>query len=185
MQNYTHLQETISKLFVEMDYIAIALFIIVVIIPILIKIVSYFRKKRFQDYDYSTRLQILDEQLTSGSLSLKDIPALSYQAKVENRGLKTIKIDRLCIDYGDKIDSNKRMMRHIDGEMYLSPGQRHEFGIEITWVDVEQMKKRFNINQCFFFFRVVYHAPDGSIQENIRSLGDTRTTIIQKGDCLT
>ena len=184
MQNYTHLQETISKLFVEMDYIAIAT-IILLGIPIIIKIASYFRKKIFQDYDYSARLQILDEQLTGGSPSLKDIPALSYQAKIENRGSKPIKIDGLYLDYGDKVDSNKRMKRHIDGELYLSPGQMHEFGIEISWADVEQMKKRFNINHCFFFFRVAYHAPDGSIQENIRSLGDTRTLVIQKGDCLT
>lgn len=185
MQNYTHLQETISKLFVEMDYfIAIASFIILVIISI-VTIVNYFRTKRFQDYDYSTRLQILDEQLTCGSPSLKDIPALSYQAKIKNCGLKTIKIDHLYMDYGDKIDSNKRMKRHIDGEQYLSPEKWHEFGIEISWVDVEQMKKRFNINQCFFFIRVAYHTPDGSIQENIRSLGDTRTIIIQKGVCLT
>lgn len=184
MQNYTHLQETITKLFVEMDYNAIIYFIISVITLYFI-IKKYFRKKKFQDYDYSTRLQILDEELTHGSPSLKDIPALSYQAKIENRGLKPIKIDSLCIDYGDKIDSNKRMKRHIDGELYLSPEKKHEFGIEISWVNVEQMKKRFNINQCFFFFRVVYHTPDGSIQENIRSLGDIRTLIIQKGDCLT
>ena len=183
MQNYTHLQETITKLFVEMGYIPTATFIIFVIISYL-KIRSYFRTKKFQDYDYSPRLQILDEELTYGSPSLKDIP-LSYQAKIENRGLKPIKIDRLCIDYGDKIDSNKRMSRHIDGELYLSPEKKHEFGIEISWVDVEQMKRCFNIDQCFFFFKVVYHTPDGSIQENIRSLGDTRTTIIKKGDCLT
>jgi len=96
--------------------------------------------KRFQDYDYSTRLQILDEQLMCGSPSLKDIPALSYQAKIENCGLKPIKIDRLYLDYGDKIDSNKRMKRHIDGELYLRPEKWHEFGIEISWVDVEQIK---------------------------------------------
>ncbi len=184
MQNYTHIQETISKLFVEMDYIAIASFIISVI-AIVIAIASYLRTKRFQDYEYSTRLQILDEHLTYGNPSLKDIPALSYQAKIENRGSKPIKIDCLYLDYGDKVDSNKRMKRHIDGELYLRPGKRHEFGIDISCVDVEQMKKRFNINHCFFFFRIAYHAPDGSIQENIRSLGDTRTIIIQKGDCLT
>jgi hypothetical protein len=184
MQNYTHIQETISKLFVEMDYIAIASFIISVI-AIVIAIASYLRTKRFQDYEYSTRLQILDEWLERGSPSLRNMPALVYRAKIENRGSKPIKVDSLYLDYGDKVDSNKRMRRHIDGEMYLSSGQRHEFDIEISWTNVEQMKKHFNINQCFFFFRVVYHTPDGSIQENIRPLGDARTTIILKGDCLT
>ena len=130
MQNYTHLQETTSKLFVEMDYIAIAT-IILSGIAIIIKIASYLRNKRFQDHEYSTMLQILDEHVEKGSPSLKDVPALSYRAKIENRGSKSIKIDSLYLDYGDQVDSNKRMKRHIDGEMYLNSGQRHEFDIEI------------------------------------------------------
>lgn len=150
MQNYTHIQETISKMFVEMDYITIASFIISVI-AIVIAIASYLRTKRFQDYEYSTRLQILDERLECGSPSLRNMPALVYRAKIENRGSKPIKVDSLYLDYGDEVDSNKRMRRHIDGEMYLSSCQRHEFDIEISWTDVEQMKKHFNINQCFFF----------------------------------
>ncbi|NOQ32636.1 MAG: hypothetical protein GQ567_00335 [Methanosarcinales archaeon] len=184
MQNYTQLQETASKLFVEMDYIAIAS-ITISLIALIIAIASYSRTKKFQDYEYSPRIQILDEHITCGSPSLKDIPALSYRGEIENRGLKSVKVDSLYLDYGDKVDSNKRMRRHIDGELYLSPCQRHEFNIEISWADVEQMKKHFNINQCFFFFRVVYHTPDGSIQENTRPLGDARTMIILKGDCLT
>ena len=184
MQNFTHLQETISKLFVEIDYIAIAS-IVISLIALGIAIASYSRTKKFHDYEYSPRIQILDEHITHGTPSLKDIPALSYRAKIENRGSKSIKVDSLYLDYGDKVDSNKRMRRHIDGEMYLSSGQRHEFDIEISWADVEQMKKRFNINQYFFFFRVVYHTPDGSLQENTRPLGDARTMICLKGDCLT
>ncbi len=187
MQNYTHLQETISKLFVEMNYIAIAT-IIISVIAIIIKVASYLRNKKFQEiqiYEYSPRIQILDEHITCGSPSLKDVPALSYRAEIENRGSKSITIDSLYLDYGDEVDSNKRMRRHIGGEMYLNSGQRHEFDIEISWADVEQMKKHFNINQCFFFFRFVYHTPDGSIQKNTRPLGDARTMIIPKGDCLT
>lgn len=184
MQNYTHLQESISKLFVEMDYIAIAS-IIISLFALGIALASYSRTKKFQDYEYSPRIQILDEHITCGSPSLKDIPALSYRAEIENRGSKSIKIDSLYLDYGDQVDSNKRMKRHIGGEMYLNSGQRHEFNIEILWTDVEQIKKQFNINQCFFFFRFVYHTPGGSIQENTRSLGGERTTTILKGDCLT
>ena len=184
MQNYTQLQETISKLFVEIDYIAVAS-IIISVIALRIAIASYSRTKKFQDYEYSPRIQILEKHFTRGSPSSKDIPALSYRAEIENRGSKSIKVDSLYLDYGDEVDSNNRMRRHIDGEMYLNSGQRHEFDIEISWADVEQMKKHFNINQCFFFFRFVYHTPDGSIQENTRPLGDARTMIILKGDCLT
>lgn len=184
MQNYTQLQETASKLFVEVDYIAIAS-ITISLIALIIAIASYSRTKKFQDYEYSPRIQILDEHIACGSPSLKDIPALSYRAEIENRGSKSIKIDSLYLDYGDEVDSNKRMRRHICGEMYLNSGQRHEFDIEILWADVDQIKNQFNINQCFFFFRFAYHAPSGSIQENTRPLGGERTTSILKGDCLT
>ena len=184
MQNYTQLQETASKLFIEIDYIAIAS-IAISLIALIIARASYSRTKKFLDYEYSPRIRILDEHVTRSSPPLYNLPALSYRAEIENRGSKSIKIDSLYLDYGDQVDSNKRMKRHIDGEMYLNSGQRHEFDIEISWADVEQMKKHFNINQCFFFFRVVYHPPDGSIQEKTRPLGDARTMIIPKGDCLT
>ncbi|MEA1894150.1 MAG: hypothetical protein U9N36_02905 [Euryarchaeota archaeon] len=166
------------------DYIAIAS-IIISAIALIIAIASYLRAKKFQDYEYSPKIQILDERITCGSPSLKDISALPYRAEIENRGSKSIKIDSLYLDYGGKVNSNKRMKRHIDGEMYLNSGQRHEFDIKTSWADVEQIKNQFKINQCFFFFRFVCHTPDGSIQENTRSLGGERTTTILKGDCLT
>lgn len=149
MQNNTDLQGTVSNLFVEIDYIAIAS-LIISLVALIIALLSYSRAKKFQDYEYSPKIQILDERITCGSPSLKDIPALSYRAEIENRGSKSIKIDSLYLYYGDKVDSNKRMKRHIGGEMYLNSGQRHEFDIEILWADVEQIKKQFNINQCFF-----------------------------------
>ena len=149
MQNYTQLQETASKLFVGLYYIAIAS-ITISLIALMIAIASYSRTKKFLDYEYSPRIQILDEHIMCCSPPLKDIPALSYRAEIENRGSKSIKIDSLYLDYGDKVDSNKRMKRHIDGEMYLNSDKRHEFNIEIFRADVEQLKKRFNINQYFF-----------------------------------
>lgn len=184
MQNYTQPIGTVLKLFVEIDYIAIAS-LIISLIALGIALLSYSRTKKFRDYEYSPKIQILDEHIMCGSPSSKDIPALSYRAEIENRGSKSIKIDSLYLDYGDQVDSNKRMKRHIDGEMYLNSGQRHEFDIEILWADVEQIKKQFNINQCFFFFRFVCHTPAGSIQENTRSLGGERTKSSLKGDCLT
>ena len=145
-------------------------------------------QKKYQDYEFATRLQILDEQIHEGSSSIKDRPALSYQARIQNRGMKSVKVDRVYIDYGDESDSSKRMKYVIEGEVFLSPGQILEVKKEITWTDVEEMKKRFNINQCIFFLRVVYHSPDGQIRETTRPLcgfdGNDRISYAQRGNCL-
>ena len=171
-----------------MSFIPIAA-IIVSLISLLISFASYRRSKIFQDYEYAPRLQIVNEEVVGGSPSLPDRPAICYKAEIENRGSKPVKIDSIYLDYGDRNDANKRMKCHIEGEIFISPGKSHLVSKEIAWKSVEEMKKRFNINQCHFFFRIVYHLANNEIQETSRALFgfDGVSTIInvQKGDCLT
>jgi hypothetical protein len=155
---------------VKRSNIFAAIAIIISIISLLYSIRSDQRTKRYQDYEFAPRLQILDEQITGGSPLIKDRPALSYQAKIQNRGMKSVKLDRIYIDYGDESNPSKRMKYFIDGEIFLSPEQIYEVKKEIMWSDVEGMKKRFNINQCIFFLRIAYLSPDGQIQETTRPL---------------
>jgi hypothetical protein len=163
--------------------------IFVSIISLFIAIKSYQSTEKFQDYEFAPRLQILDEQAIEGSPLMKDRPALSYQAKIQNRGMKSVKLDRVYIDYGDESDPSKRIKYVVEGEVFLSPGQIHELKKDITWADVEEMKKRFNINQCIFFLRVAYHSPDGQIRDTTRPLcgflnDNDRISYVHRGDCL-
>ncbi len=164
--------------------------LVISIISITIAIISFRRTKIFQDYEYMPRLQLLDEKVVGGTPSGKNSPALTYNAKVENRGLKPIKIDSLNMDYGDKTDQRKRVSRHIEGEIFVSPGQCHPVSVIVTWDDVDEMKKRFNINDCHFTLKTLYHSPDGEVKISLRPLiGFTGPSSIvshvPKGNCLT
>ena len=63
------------------------------------------------------------------------------------------------------------MKYSVEGEMYLSPGQKYDLEVERSWEDVEEMKERFNINQAMFFLRVSFYRPNGNLEESIRALG--------------
>ena len=81
------------------------------------------------------------------------------------------------------------MKRSVEGEMYLSPGQKHNLGVDITWRDIEQMKTRFHTEQAMFFLRVWYQDSKGEIRQAIRSYGgfDGRNclSVVNRGDALT
>lgn len=150
---------------------------------------SYWRTRNFQDYEYAPRIQVLDEKIVCGSNSLPSRPAFSYSAVLENRGLKPIKIDCVRIDYGDALDQSKRMKYHAEGNIYLSPNQSHKVARDVSWTEVENMKKRFNINQCHFFLHIAYFDSKNKKIERNRELtgydGSTTVFKVPKGDCLT
>lgn len=170
-----------------MNYIPV-FSLIISFIALGVAIISYCKTKMFQDYEFAPRLQIVDEEFCQGTPSLVDRPAFSYQAKITNRGSKTVKIDSLYLDYGDRSDKNKRMKCHIGGETFLSPKQSHPFSSTISWNDVEKMKKKFNINQYYSYIRIAYYTANNDLQETTRALsGFDGSTIIftaQKGDCI-
>jgi len=171
-----------------MIYISIgALFISLA--SIILALVSFQRTRIFQDYEYATRLQMSDEELTFGTKTLSNLPALSYTAAIENRGTKPVKIRSIHLDYGDKSVSEKRMKRGIEGEIYLSSGQRHKLEVNISWQDIEQMKARFEIDQAMFSLRVSYHDLKGQIREATRNYGGfdgaTCVSVVNRGDALT
>ena len=94
------------------------------------------------------------------------------------------------MDYGDKTNQRKRMSRHIEGEIFVSPGQDHSFSVIISWDDVEEMKKRFNINECHFILKTLYHSTDGEVKKSLRPLigftgPSSVVSYVPKGNCLT
>ena len=170
-----------------MNYIPV-FSLIISFIALGIALVSYRTTKKFQDYEFAVSLQIVDEEVCLGTPSFVDEPAISYQAKIENRGSKTVKIDSFCLDYGDRNDKYKRMKYHIGGEVFLRPGQSHPLSKTISWKDVEEMKNKFNINQCYFFFTIAFHTANNDLQETTRTLsgfnGSTCVFTVHKGDCV-
>ena len=153
-----------------MEYLPIPA-LLISLISIVLAYVSFKRTKIFQEYEYAPRLQLNDELAHFGSPSLPDRPAITYRAEIENRGSKPVEIESIHLDYGARDDSDQRMRYSVAGEMYLSPGQKHEINVTVDWSQVEEMKERFNINQAMFFLRVSFYRPNGNLEESVRSLG--------------
>ncbi|MBF8302259.1 MAG: hypothetical protein HW396_540 [Candidatus Dadabacteria bacterium] len=157
------------------------------IVSSMLSLLFGFANRQYQRFDYAVRLQVTDENRTFRTASFP-VP-FSYTTKVQNKGLKPVDIDRIYIDYGSKDDSNKRCRHNIQGRFYLSPGEYKEIKFNLSWSDLQSTKQQFEINQCVFFLRVVYHTPQGKAATAIRSLGgydrDMTLYVVQRGDTLT
>lgn len=153
-----------------------------------ISVASYRRSGALQDFDYAARMQVVDEQIGSSSPSLKDRPAFSYAAAIENRGAKPVKISDIYLDYGHKENERKRIKFHLEGETYLPPGAKHAVAKSVSWEDVNSLKEKFGIGECFFFLRIVFIDAKSRKRETARILsgfdGDTTVMFAQRGDVL-
>lgn len=157
------------------------------IVALSISILSFVRSSRYQSYDYSERLQILNECISQSSPSFTN--AFSYSAKIENRGLKPVEIDNVWIDYGSQDEIKKRLKHNITGRFYLSPSQAKEITFQLDRKDMKETMERFNINKCIFFLRVEYKTVYGKITCAVRLIGgyegNSCIFFAQRGDPLT
>ena len=158
-----------------LEYIAIAISLIALFIAVIALLTA--RKsnvvtKTSQECEYESapRLQIIDETISPGNPSAKGKIAFSYKAKIQNKGSKTVNISGIHLDYGDDSDHSQRMNFFVDGKMFLNPKQIHEIVKEITWTDVEEMKKKYDFNNCTFFLRITYVAPNGDMNDSTHAL---------------
>ena len=156
-----------------LEYIAIALSFSALVIAVLALLTA--RKNdglatKTQEYEIAPRLQIIDEQIYPGNPATHGEKAFSYKAKIQNKGSKTVNISSIHLDYGDDSDPSHRIEFFIDGQMFFNPKQIYEFIKAITWSDVEDMKKNYDFNNCTFFLRITYVAPDGDIHDSTHAL---------------
>jgi len=146
----------------------------------------YSVSKRFQEYEFGIRLQILDE-MTAISPSTSPI-AFRYSAKIKNSGQKPVEIQRVIVESGSK--ERKECLKHnIFGRFYLSPDEAREIEFEISHNDMNNIMKKLDIAHCVFFLSIDYINFDGSSKKVSRSLGgydrDAIAFIHQRGDALT
>ncbi|HLE25020.1 MAG TPA: hypothetical protein VI935_05155 [Thermodesulfobacteriota bacterium] len=155
------------------------------LISIGISVKSYRMASRYQNFDYAVKLQTIDEIIKFGSPSS---PEFNYSTKIENRGQKPVKIERVYIDYGSRDDPKKRIKHVIEGQFYLRPGEPREIKLNLSQSEVESIRQKFD-RQCMFFLRVLYHTAEGRIAEVTRFLGgydkDMIIFVVQRGESLT
>ena len=158
-----------------LSYIAIALSLSALFIAVWALLTVRKRngvKTSTKEYEYESapRLQIIDETISPGNTEAQGGKAFSYRAKIKNKGSKTVNISSIHLDYGNDSDPSQRMKFFVDGQMFINPRQVHEFVHEITWPDVEEMKKNYDFNDCTFFLRITYVTPNGDMKDSTHAL---------------
>ncbi len=148
--------------------------------------VSFLRTMKLQEFDYATRLQVVDESIVGQGPGSDD--AFSYEANLENHGIKPVKVDSVYIDYGSKESMNKRLKYHVEGEFYLVSGEKRKISFQLKKNDFNEALKKFEITQCYFYLRICFQSSTGKNIEATRSLvglGENSTTIIvNRGEIL-
>ncbi len=158
------------------------------VISTAIAIASFRRTSRLQDIDYSSRLQICDERIECGGVEGPD-DVFSYSAIIENVGLKPVRVEEICVDYGSE-HMDKCFKHHVDGRFDLAPNSKRTIAFSLSQACFVAALERFEIEHCYFRLRVTYLSPNGKIAEVVRTLAGVGTNpratfYAQAGDALT
>lgn len=132
--------------------------------------VQHQRLIKYQDFEYAIRLQLQDENISFSSIASQS--AFRYTSKIVNSGTKTTEIDNVYIDYGSDDDPEKRFKHIVEGKFYLRPDDHREIEFNLTHSELEDTMQKFELRQCLFSLRVVYHEVTGKITQSARHLGN-------------
>ena len=130
---------------------------------LIISLISFHRTSRYQHFEYAPRLEIVD------NLDLRT--GVMYRAEIENKGMKPIGVKTVFIESGSRADSKMRLHHIVKGPFYLGPDGTEEIEFQMSQSKVEEIRQEFQVPECFFFLRVVYHTAMGNIVEVTRELG--------------
>lgn len=160
--------------------------LVIFLVSVGIAFAKFWRTRRLQKFDYAARLQLADESLYGQGPGENN--AFTYEANLENRGLKPVRIDSVYLDYGSKDAHDRRYKHHVEGEFYLGVTEKRKVSFQLTKKNFHETLQKFGIDQCYFYLRVRFHTSTGTIVETRRpliGLGENSTIIFaHKGEIL-
>ncbi|HEY0072139.1 MAG TPA: hypothetical protein VGE04_19425 [Chloroflexia bacterium] len=150
--------------------------LVISMLALLLSVFSLYRTWRYEEFEYAPRIQISDEEIGLGSLSLPD--AFSYKAKITNKGTKPAYIDRVYVSYGSREDLKKRFHFVITGKQHLSPGESVDVDFHLSTIDMEEAMRKLGIDECMFFIRVLHRTAKGKIIEEGHGLAGFGSSVV-------
>jgi hypothetical protein len=166
--------------------------IVISIASLIFAIKSYRRAGKYQAFDYSARLELVDEIvelpyksegkftiLSTGSgtkdgdfVTLTKVPySFEYRADLVNKGQKPVTVNSIFLDYGSSANGERRVRLSLEGRFFLRPGDPHRIEKILTSGDIEKARKEFDLDECCFYLRVSYTTADKKEISSLRSLG--------------
>lgn len=134
------------------------------IISLLISVFSFRRTSIYQKYEYAVRLQLADARTTCNPFSLPDA-AFTYNANLENRGVKPAEIIRVDFACGQIFDLSKCDIKTQVGRTHLKPGEAVGIDFKISGREMLEIENKYSIDQCAIFMIIKYKDMMGGQRE--------------------
>lgn len=176
----------------------------------MIAVISLRRSSIYQRFEYSVRLEVLDEivqirtsvgdqvQIASmGSGARREAPpslikgseGFAYRVCLKNKGHKIVPVNGVRVDYGAGTSEEKRVRRVVEQKFYLAPQETRQIEFELSLSDIADVMDQFSIKECLFYLRVSYQDVDEKEAVAVRALGGLKDGAVQfvapPGDILT
>ena len=130
-------------------------------------VISFVRTKRTQDYDYSPRIQIENENFGLGSPTKIFV---DYTSDITNRGLKPLQLERVWMKFGSSLESKSGRIE-LSREQILAPGELCHVDFERKGEDLIKLLSEGNSVDCVFSLEVEYRNLLGRVETISRNLG--------------
>ncbi len=159
------------------------------IIALVVSVLSFLRTNKYQEYEYAVRLQLANARTTCNSLSHPDA-IFTYDANLENRGLKPVEIVRVDFACGKLFDLDKCDIKTQVGRTHLAPGTFVEINFKISGKEMLAIENKYSITECAIFMMIKYKDRAG-VETEKRSLvggfgkGNIPIFVLRDGDAVT
>ena len=159
------------------------------IISLLVSVLSFRRTSKYQEYEYAVRLQLANARTTCNPYSLPEA-VFTYDANLENRGLKPVEIARVDFACGQLFDLDRCDVKTQIGRTHLAPGTFVEINFKISGKEMIAIETKYGITECAIFLIIKYKDTRG-IQREKKSLvggfdkGNIPIFVITDGNAVT
>ena len=166
--------------------------IVISIASLVIAFKSYRRAGKYQAFDYSARLELVDEIvelpyesegktaiLTTGSgakdgdfVTLTKVPySFGYRAARVNKGQKPVTVNSIFLDFGSSDNGERRVRLSLENRFFLPPQHTHRIEKILSSGEIAAAQKKLDLDECSFYLRVSYTTADKKEISSLRSLG--------------
>ncbi len=164
------MQNWISKCSFITDNWSTIIPITISLIALIVSVLSFLRTSKYQEYEYAVRLQLANAHTTCNSTTLQNA-VFTYNANLENRGLKPVEIVRVDFACGQLFALDKCDVKTQVGRTHLAPSASVEINFNISGKEMVAIETKHGINECAIFMIIKYKDRRGVEQEKKSLVG--------------
>ena len=159
------------------------------IIALIVSVLSFLRTSKYQEYEYAVRLQLVNAHTTCNSSTLQNA-VFTYNANLENRGIKPVEIVKVYFACGQLSALDKCDVKTQIGRTHLAPSAFVEINFKISGTEMTEIETKYGINECAIWM-IIKYKDKGGIEREKKSLvggfgkGNNPIFVLRDGDAVT